>query len=234
LRTVQGSQFPSGIRFAAVVLAAGQSRRMGRPKALLPLAGKPILAHVLDTLRAAGCIGPVIVVTGHQPQDLEPILRGRAVERVHNGNFERGGMLSSVQAGLAAVAGRAEAVFVVLGDQPLVRPRTLRTMASAYAARRPRGVIPTCDGRRGHPVLLCAGGIDQILALPEGATLKTYTAGHNERMLELPVIDPAVLHDIDTPADYAAALARVERERIDDDDDDQRSQACPSPHTVEA
>jgi molybdenum cofactor cytidylyltransferase len=210
---------------------------MGQTKSLLPLGGKPVLAHVIETILAAQWIAPVIVVTGHEPAMLEPVVSGYAtVERVHNENHERGGMLSSIQAGLAAIDGRADAVFVVLGDQPLVRAGTLRTMISAYRARRPRVIVPSHEGRRGHPILLCARGVSDILALPPNATLKTYTDLHADHRVELPVSDPAVLQDLDTPADYAAAVARFaelyDRTGEHDADDVKRSQACPNRQTV--
>jgi molybdenum cofactor cytidylyltransferase len=221
-------------RIAVIILAAGRSRRMGRAKALLPLDGKPLLAHVIDTAVAAEELGPVVVVTGHEPGALEPILVPRSVRAVHNENFEQGGMLSSVQAGVAAVAGEADAAFVMLADQPLVRVATLRTMASAYRARRPRVIVPTYGGKRGHPVLMCGRGFVEILALTGDATLKTYTAAQAERTLELPADDAAVLDDLDTPADYADALRRVAppssyRETLDGADAAGRSEACPSP-----
>jgi len=226
-------------RIAAVILAAGQSRRMGRPKSLLPLGGKPVLAHVIDTVLAAELISPVIVVTGHEPVRLEPVLADYpAIERVQNEQHERGGMLSSVQAGLAAVDGRADAVFLVLGDQPLVRPATLRTMISAYRARRPRVIVPAYAEKRGHPILLCARGVNQILALPAGATLQSYTSSRIEHRLELSVDDAGVVCDLDTPADYAAVVAQFHATPADPgeepaiDYDDQRSEACPNQRTA--
>jgi molybdenum cofactor cytidylyltransferase len=222
-------------RIAAVILAAGQSRRMGRPKSLLPLGPKPVLAHVIDAVLAAELISKIIVVTGHEPARLEPILAGYSdVERVQNEHHERGGMLSSIQAGLAAVDGRADATFIVLGDQPLVRPTTLRTMISAYRARRPRVIVPSYAAQRGHPILLCARGLHQILALPADQTLQAYTKSQIEHTLELTVGDPGVVCDLDTPADYAAALTRFKaspagpRELHPIDQDDQRSEACPN------
>src|SRR5439155_10739718 len=121
---------------------------------------------------------------------------------------ERGTMLSSVKAGLAAVEHRAQGAFIVLGDQPLVLPATLRTMASAYWARRPRVIVPTHAGRRGQPVLLCTRGIREILALSDHATLDSYTSRHSHQTMEIMLDDPAIVRAFNAPADQAAAGAQ--------------------------
>lgn len=185
---------------------------MGRAKALLPLAGKSLLAHAIESFVAVESIDPVVVVTGHAAEALDGVLDVYPVRRAHNRAYDAGGMISSVKAGVAAAAGDgADAVFVSLVDHPMVRPDTLRRMISAYRARRPRVLVPAHGGKRGHPILLCARGIGEILALPAGATLKTYTAAHAQQNFELEVDDPAVLQDLDTPADYAAAVRALER-----------------------
>jgi molybdenum cofactor cytidylyltransferase len=200
---------PKVPRIAAIVLAAGRSTRMGRCKSLLPVNGKPVLAHVLQTIISIGTISPVAVVTGHEPLVLEPVLQSFDVERVYNPDFEPGGMISSIKAGLRAVRRRAEGVFIVLGVQPLVRPGTVDAMVRAFHSRRPRGIIPMHGSKRGHPVLLSADGIDQILALAPGQTLSDYTAEHHGDMHYLQVDDPAILLDLDTPTDYDRAAAQV-------------------------
>src|SRR5438128_1612854 len=154
-RTVMGSP---GSRIAAVVLAAGLSARMGRPKSLLPLGGKPLLAHVIEAIVSAGGIEPMVVVTGHAADDVEKILQSFSVHPVHNPAYASGGMLSSIQVGVAAVMGKADAFFVVLGDQPMVRPATLAAMTDAWRQNRPRVLLPTHDGKHGHPILLAAEG----------------------------------------------------------------------------
>ena len=203
-------------RIAAVVLAAGFSTRMGQPKALLPFGGKPLLACVIETIAAAGGIAPIVVVTGHAAEAVGKILADLANPAVHpvtNPAYATGGMLSSVQTGVAAVMGKADAFFVVLGDQPMVRPATLAAMAGAWRDKRPRVLLPTFDGKHGHPILLSVEGADEILSLPPEATLKSYTSTQSERTLELPIDDPAVLADIDTPADYQAAVERLTQQQ---------------------
>lgn len=202
-----------GGRIAAVVPAAGMSRRMGRLKPLLPFGDKPMLARVSENLAAAGA-APVIVVTGHAAPDIVAALRasgsrdanGGDLLCAHNADYAAGGMLSSVQTGVRALPEDAEAFLLALGDQPMVRPATLRAL---LRARRETGapiVRPVHGGRRGHPVLFDARCAPDILALPAGATLKTYVTQRRAEAVEVAVDDAAVLADVDTPEDYQRAL----------------------------
>ena len=186
---------------------------MGSNKALLPMCGKPLLVRVIETILAAGGIDPIVVVTGHEAERIVEILRPLAVHPLHNPAYATGGMLSSVQKGVAAVEGRCEAFFVVLGDHPLVRPQTLTRMCNAWAESHPAVLLPSHDRKHGHPILLSADGAGEILSLsPQRDTLKTYTSKRTEHTLELAVDDPGVLADIDTPADYQAAVDRTARQ----------------------
>lgn len=200
------------LRIAAVVLAAGMSRRMGSPKALLTLGDKPVLIHVIDALVSAGGIDPIVVVTGHEPGPIGRILQPFPVHVVHNEAYASGEMLSSVKTGVwALVPARADAFFIALSDHPMVRPKTISALASAWEQSRPRVLLPTFKQKHGHPILLSAAGAEEILALPADATLKTYTSRYAKHTLELSVDDPAILHDLDTPADYQAAAGLLQR-----------------------
>jgi len=192
---------------AAIVPSAGLSRRMGSPKPLLPLDGKPLIVRVLDALAAARPIAPVIVVTGHQREEVCAAVAGRDVVLVHNPAYAEGEMLSSIQAGLRALPPTGvDAVMIALCDQPLVRSQTITQLLTGWSRARPRVLLPRYNGRHGHPIILSAAGIDEIQSLDgkRGATLKDYTSRHER--LDLDVDDPAVLHDIDTPEDFHRAL----------------------------
>jgi molybdenum cofactor cytidylyltransferase len=187
------------------------SRRMGRSKALLPFGGAPIIVRVVETLAAAGGIAPIVVVTGHEGDRVISALAGRDVLPVHNPDYESGEMLSSVQAGVRAVAGRAhagraDAVVLSLVDQPGVLPATVRSLVDAWRQTAAPIVSPLHAGRGGHPVVIAARLFDEILALVPGDSLQTLMRRHDAVRLRLPVADPAVLADIDTPADYQQAL----------------------------
>lgn len=199
---------------AAIIPAAGLSRRMGTLKPLLQLAGKPLIAHVLDALTAATTISPIIVVTGHQREPLSAAVAGRDVVLVHNEAYAEGEMLSSIQTGLRALPSAAsgiDAVMIALCDQPLVRSQTITQLVTAWSERRPRVLLPRFNGKHGHPIVLSAGGIEEIQSLDgkRGATLKDYTSRHER--LDLEVDDPAVLHDIDTPEDFQKAVELLHR-----------------------
>ena len=130
---------------AAVVPAAGMSRRMGRPKPLLPLGAVPMVVRVVETLFAAGGLEPLVVVTGHGREHVEAALSLLPVEFFHNPDYERGEMLSSVQAGIRAVAGRAGAVVLALADQPAVTPEIVAALVDAW---RESGAPLVCAPRR--------------------------------------------------------------------------------------
>jgi molybdenum cofactor cytidylyltransferase len=191
---------------AAVVLAAGMSRRMGQLKMLLPFGEKPMLARVIETLLAAQNISPILVVTGYAEQEIVPVVDVYSPVIVHNADYEAGGMLSSAQTGVRALPADCPAFFLVLGDQPMVQTKTLRALYSAWHGTNFAVVVPVYGGRRGHPVLFSARCAPGILALPADATLKTVVTRYAAETYELPVPDPAILADVDTPEDYANAL----------------------------
>jgi len=222
-------------RIAAVVLAAGLSRRMGSPKALLPLAGRPLIVHVVDTLTAAG-ISQIVVVTGHESSlHRDALAAYPSVKLVHNSDYASGEMLSSVQAGVRAIAGAGcDAFLIAPVDQPLVRAETVRMLCAAWDESRKLIVMPRYREQRGHPVLVSVVGAGEILALTAGETLKTFVRRHRARTLEIDVDDEGVVGDIDTPQQYQAAVdawAARQRPDVPDPDSEHRSHpACPNPN----
>ena len=190
---------------AAVVLAAGLSKRMGAFKPLLPLGGKALVVHVIETLKAVDEIQTIVVVTGHEERRLRAALQAAAVSCVHNAGYAAGEMLSSVQTGLRALPSDVEAVVLALGDQPAVQPETVRRLVRIWLEQRPPLALPVFHGRRGHPVLLCMSLRPEILALPENATLRTVVHRHLGEAVQIAVDDSAVIADVDTPEDYQRA-----------------------------
>ena len=192
-------------KYDCVVLAAGESRRMGHPKMLLDLHGAPLVVWAVRTA-LINCPS-VIVVQG--PIDLEPIL-GAYVEmervRVITNTRFRDGQLGSLKAGLAARPGAATAVFVTLGDLPRIAVSTYRRLAAEADADVDGGsLIPvTADGTPGHPVLLSAAAVTAVCTLP-GTAMTPQTRAHQIiRSLPhrfVPVADRHISVDIDTPSD---------------------------------
>jgi molybdenum cofactor cytidylyltransferase len=191
-----------GIRLAAAVLAAGASRRMGSPKALLTLGARPLIVHLVETFRRVEQVDRIAIVTGHQPPAVRDALTRFDVTFVHNPDYDSGGMFSSVTCAIRALADGCDAFFVALLDQPLVSVETLSTMARSWLKDRPDVVVPAHDGKRGHPLLIAARCAGEILSQPAGSTLRDFVAQHRHNTAVVEVSDPGVLSCLDTPFDY--------------------------------
>jgi molybdenum cofactor cytidylyltransferase len=197
---------------SAVVLAAGESRRMGRPKQLLPFGDRTILERVVDTLLAAG-VGEVIVVLGHLAEQVRTVLGHRPVRTVVNASY-RDGMLSSVKCGVRAVRPDQDAVMVALGDQPHIDSAIARELIEQYRAGEAGIVIPRYAGKKGHPIIMKVQRYRQaILNLPEQVGLNALMQEHGDDVHLVDVATDAIIRDIDDPADYARELARFSDRR---------------------
>ena len=193
-------------RVTAVVLAAGESRRMGRNKLLLPWGETTVLGRTLANVRASA-VHDVMVVTGHERDEVEAVVgqpqpAQEGTHIIHNNDYANG-MLSSVQAAVRALPPATDAILVVLGDQPMVEPPTIDRLLMAYAAAPAGFVAPTYDGRRGNPVLIARRHFAELLALPPDAAPRVLLARHAHDVLAVAVDNDAVLHDLDRPEEYA-------------------------------
>ncbi len=185
---------------AAVVLAAGAARRMGRTKQLLPLAGRPLVWHAA----AAACraFGDVVVVTGSQGAGVAAAVADLPVRLAPNPDWQTG-QASSLRAGVAALRPETGAAVFLLADQPFVTPALLDALAAAYRAGGGTIYAPVAGGRRGNPVLFDLGRWRQEMMTLEGdAGARAIVAAHPDEVVAVPVADAAVFLDIDTPADY--------------------------------
>jgi molybdenum cofactor cytidylyltransferase len=191
----------------AVVLAAGQSRRMGRPKLCLPWGKTTILGHVIDTLAAAG-LDEIVVVTGAARQEVEAAMAAQReripLHVVHNLAYMQTEMLGSIQTGLRAFSDRVEAALIVLGDQPQVQERTVKLVLAAYKNHQAGLVIPSYNQRRGHPWLAARHLWPSLLALTPTQTPRDFLHLHAAEILYVPVEDDSILKDVDTPEEYAS------------------------------
>ena len=189
----------------AVVLAAGASSRMGRPKALLTFDGQSCLALVLGACRDGG-VSRVVMVTGPQGGAVrEEAARTLPIIAAVNEQPERG-MLTSLQADAAGFL-----IFPV--DFPLAPAVEVRRLLAAFAGRAPgqRIFIPSFERRRGHPVLVDAALAPEFLALPEDASARAVMTVHAGEIVHVEAADDRVLVDMDTPEDYQRCLARHRR-----------------------
>ena len=186
------------MKLGAVVLAAGLSRRMGREKVLLRFGDQTVLEHVLSTLVAAGVAEIVAVVRSDLPQAAE-IARRIGTRVVVNTNPQEE-MLLSIRMGIAELSPDVDAFFIWPADHPAVAGETLTELMRA--AGRPRVVLPVHAGRRGHPALVGADLVADIVAIPPGEGLRHLWRVRPEVLVEVPVDDSGVLIDLNTPDDY--------------------------------
>lgn len=189
---------------AAVIAAAGQSRRMGEPKQLLPWGASTVIATVAGNLLAAGA-QPVICVTGHQHAQIGDALATLPVQLVYNVAYAATEMLTSYQLGLQTLATtNCCGALLALGDQPHLTVAVLQTIMRQIQATPDRLVIPSHNQRRGHPIYLPRGLWAELLALDETASLRTVIAQHTNEIVYAVVDTAAILRDMDTPAEYQA------------------------------
>ena len=184
---------------AAVILAAGRSTRMGGPNKLLAeLGGKTLVRIVTEQALASKAKG-VIVVTGHQADEVEKALRGLKVQFVRNPDFAEG-LASSVKAGIAAVPQTADAAVICLGDMPLISADLIDRLIEAFAPDRGNLIaVPVSDNRRGNPVLWSRRFFNELMTLDGDIGARHLIARHGEAVAEVPVEGFGAFLDIDTP-----------------------------------
>lgn len=193
----------------AVVLAAGTSSRMAAPKPLLRLAGEPMLARVLSSVRGSR-VGQVVVVLGAERDRVrrEVPLDGATV--VDNPEYAAG-MSTSIRAGLRAAHQGADAFVIVLADQPFVSPATINALIDARAETGARILIPTFRGMRGNPVLVDGSLADEVAAITGDQGCRAIFGHHPNEIREVPVGDPGVLIDFDTKEQVVRAEETLAR-----------------------
>lgn len=185
---------------SAILLAAGESRRMGEFKQLLRFAGKTFVECCADHLLASR-IDELIVVTGHREADVRRALGARAVRLAHNDEY-RDGMSSSVKRGVAAVSPGARAILIALVDQPQIDTAIINRVIAESEKRPSRIVIPTYGGRHGHPVLIDFTLRDELLSFDSSQGLRQVIHAHATEVAHVEVATDTVLMDFDYPEDY--------------------------------
>lgn len=188
---------------AGILLAAGESKRMeGAFKPLLKWGTRTVIGECVHQLHDSK-LDEIFVVLGHRELDIRQRLAGAGVQYAINPAFQKG-MLSSVKIGWAQVAPATEAVLIALVDQPMITSALINQLIEAYQNGKKRIVIPTHNGKRGHPIILSTDFEEELMLLPEDAPegLKTLIDRYPDEVLEVPVDSPAILEDIDRPGDY--------------------------------
>ena len=190
----------------AVILAAGQSRRMGRNKMLLPFAASTVLETIVTEIAACAQIADRVVVTGHQTDEIAALLGAYPVRCAFNPAYAQADMLVSIQVGLRALSTEATAALLVLGDQPRIQRAVIEQVITAQQPQ--TIVIPSYQMKRGHPILIDRALWPDVLALPETATLRDFIRAHEDQIRYVVVETDSVLNDMDTPEDYDAMIKR--------------------------
>lgn len=186
-----------------ILLAAGESRRMGYPKPLLEICGRTFIEHIADTMLA---VLPrlVIVIGAHRDRVCAAIPRDDRIAIVENPNYSRG-QLSSLKVGLGAIQPDAAGALVHLGDHPMVRVETFRAIVDSYNRTRKPIVIARHDGHRGHPVIFDRALFAELHSAPEEEGARHVVNADASRVAYVDLHDPGINLDLDTPADLARA-----------------------------
>lgn len=187
----------------AIILAAGQSRRFGvgpkDSKILALLKDRPLVRHVAEAALASGA-RPVFIVTGEAQQKIETVLTGLDIRVLHNPD-PAAGLSQSLKIGLDAVGDDADGAIILLADMPYVTAKIINKLLDAFdtAPAGTKAVIPVHAGRRGNPVLLGKDIFEAVREIGNDRGARSVLEALDQGILELPIDDPAIEIDIDTP-----------------------------------
>jgi len=184
----------------AIILAAGESKRMGFPKMLMPFNESTMVETVIRNVRNSD-VDNMIVVSGAEKDKIEEHLRKLSVNSCYNSDYKTG-MLSSVICGIRNLPAGFDAVLVFQGDQPLISPLSVNKVIKAYRSSNKGIVIPVFENKRGHPVLINRKYIVEIEKIDPEKGLRSLAHQFPDDVLEVQTNDPGVLRDFDTYEEY--------------------------------
>ncbi|OGO34178.1 MAG: hypothetical protein A2Z16_06295 [Chloroflexi bacterium RBG_16_54_18] len=187
---------------AAVVLAAGSSRRMGQPKMLLKWGDTTVIAAIVQKVVAAQ-IQPICVVVGAGRMAIAEVLYEQPVQLVFNSRFQEDSMVLSLQAGLACLPDDIQAALVVLGDQPQLPVKVIQLLINVYNRSGSALIVPSYQRHRGHPWLIDRSLWGVVRNLAPSDTLRSFLNSNAEKIHYIATDLEAVIQDLDTPDDYA-------------------------------
>lgn len=189
-------------KIIAIVLAAGESRRMGnRNKMELKVNGHELIRQIVSTVLESN-INKIIVVTGYQPEVVRNSLIGLPVSKVHNEDYKQGQM-SSVHKGLSEIKNSCDGIMVCLGDQPLLNSKDIDYLIDAFNQHTHGSIlVPTYKGQRGNPIILSYKHRDQILNGENNLGCRKLIEKNPESVYTLEMENDHVITDIDSPDDY--------------------------------
>jgi molybdenum cofactor cytidylyltransferase len=191
---------------AAILLAAGQSRRMGALKPLLPFGTTTVIRSCIENLREAG-IDRIVVVLGHRAEDIKQNLADLDLAFATNPN-PSSEMGVSIACGVKTLTPKTKAVLIALTDQPAIPPDVIRAIAAEWKSGEML-VIPEFHRRGGHPVLVDLHFREKLLDLDPSGGLRSFIEAHRHQVRRLPVNSPFIARDMDTWDDYRALHQEV-------------------------
>jgi molybdenum cofactor cytidylyltransferase len=194
----------------ALVLAAGQSQRMGVQKLLLSLNGRPMIARIVEEVLCGG-VERVFIIVGRDGPRIREALAGQSVEYVDNPD-PKGDMLSSVRCGLKVIPSESMAAMVVLGDQPGITAELIIELVRTFRDSRRKIVVPLFGEKRGHPLLFAEQYFPEILDGFHEVGLRGLLRAHPEDVQEVPFGEPSMGEDIDVPEDYRRIVGEKRNE----------------------
>lgn len=193
----------------AIVPCAGRSSRMGRSKALLDADGSPFLQRVIGTLTGGGARDIIVVVRDEEGEEaaLARSAGARVLQNPAPDHPNLGGPISSVRIGLRALAPDIAGALIHPVDHPRVRASTVRALIEAFRAAGAPVTAPVCQDRRGHPVLFASEVFEDLLDSSLAGGARSVVHRHQARRVLVPVHDPGISDDLDTPEAYDAAFS---------------------------
>ena len=192
------------IKISAILLGAGESKRMGVDKLSLPWGRKTVLEHCVKTLLRSE-VQELVVVLGIRNKRVKNLFQGRKVKVIINPYSNRG-MSTSIQRGLQAIHPGCHGVLIALGDQPHLKTRTINVLIHAFEKRERGIIVPSFQGRRGHPVIFHRRYKKELLDLKGDVGGRSIIERHPEDVGLVPVKSRGVVKDVDTWQDYKNQL----------------------------
>jgi CTP:molybdopterin cytidylyltransferase MocA len=196
---------------SGILLAAGESTRMqGAFKPLLKWGKRTVIGECVHQMRNSK-LADIFVVLGHRESEIRPRLAGTGVQFAINDEYRKG-MLTSIKTGLAMLSPNADAFMLALVDQPMVKAELIDKLIVAFEENDKGIIMPVYQGGHGHPVIITARYVDDIMRLDDDAEggLRKFINDHSSDWLEVAVDTPAVIEDIDRPEDYERLSKQVE------------------------
>jgi molybdenum cofactor cytidylyltransferase len=193
----------------AVVLSAGESSRMGQPKALLPIDGQTFIEKIVAALKQTK-VGKIIVILGHNARELEAKISHLPVRILINSDYKQG-QLSSLQLAVRYLQADSDCdgMLVHLVDHPYLAPALVEEMIRRFYETKKRIIVPKFHGKRGHPVIFSNALFDEILSAPMEEGAKAVVNAHRAETLEIETEEEGIAVDIDTPELYQQHVRRA-------------------------